>query len=189
MSGGDLKTSWQNVTLRLIAGTATHPLELAKFLIQVGHEPTVPYHTKTVFGRPTLALPNVFQYLRHIKRVDGLSGCYRGLVLKLTSQTIYFYAQHCTAEVFKTHEIFANAPQPKKPMPARLIPEDSIEDSEEEEEYEDGIYDEQLPMNERRTRFVKQLAFKLSCKSVAIIISQPFTVSLRLNYFLIFLFD
>jgi len=178
--GGDLKSSWQTVTLRLIAGTATHPLELAKFLIQIGHEPTVPYSTKTLFGRPTLALPNVFQYLRHIKRIDGLSGCYRGLVLKLSSQTVFYYAQHCTSEVLKAHEIFVN---PVPPKVESSTCEDTNEDSEEEEEYEDGIYDEELPMLERRNRFLKQLGFRLTCKSVAIIISHPLQVSVSaLNF-------
>ncbi|XP_059480913.1 mitochondrial carrier homolog 2-like isoform X2 [Neocloeon triangulifer] len=177
MSGSsDSKSSWQNVTLRVIASTATHPLELAKFLIQIGHEPIVPYHTKTLFGRPTLALPNVFQYLRHIKQIDGLAGCYRGLALKLTSQTVFYYAQHCTSEVLKAHEIFTNEPiqNNKKDITQN---EDSVDDSEEEEDNEDGIYDEELPIAQRRNRFLKQLGFKLSCRSVAIIVSQPFQVA------------
>ncbi|XP_065343452.1 mitochondrial carrier homolog 2-like isoform X2 [Cloeon dipterum] len=176
-SSSDVKPcSWQNMALRIVAGTATHPLELAKFLIQIGHEPIAPYPTKTLFGRPTLALPNVFQYLKHVKQVDGMAGCYRGLVLKLTSQAVFSYTQHCAAEVLKTHEILINEPVPSNKKDVAQH-EDNNEDSEEEEEYEDGIYDEELPMAERRTRFLRNLGFKLSCKTVAIIASQPFQVA------------
>jgi len=31
-------------------------------IFQIGHEPVPPHATKTLFGRPALALPNVFQY-------------------------------------------------------------------------------------------------------------------------------
>lgn len=52
----------------------------------------------TLFGRPAMILPNVFQYIKHIKTSDGFFGCYRGLSAKvlgliassqLTSKVIY----------------------------------------------------------------------------------------------------
>lgn len=178
MAADSGKNSWQNAALRIVAGTATHPLELAKFLIQVGHEPLPPVPTKTIFGRPTLALPNVFQYLRHIKKVDGLAGCYRGLGLKLISQSVCVYAYHCTSEVLKTHEIFHNeSTKQEKEAPPVREDGDGEEDSEEEDEDEEGIYDEDLPMSERRVRFLRQLGCKVTCRTVAIIVSQPFQVA------------
>ncbi|GFG32428.1 hypothetical protein Cfor_02528 [Coptotermes formosanus] len=54
----------------------------------IGHEPIPPYATKTLLGRRTLALPNVFQYIAYIRRVDGFVGCYRGLGPKLCANTI-----------------------------------------------------------------------------------------------------
>lgn len=38
---------------------------------------------RSLFGKPALKLPNVFEYVRYIKSVDGFSGCYRGLVPKV----------------------------------------------------------------------------------------------------------
>ena len=68
--------------------TATHPLDLAKTLIQIGHEPIAPKHTKTWLGRPALALPSVFIYMGHIRRRDGFLGLYRGLGPKLVSMGV-----------------------------------------------------------------------------------------------------
>lgn len=75
--------SWSNYALRIIVSTASHPLEYAKVLIQIGHEPIAPRPTTTLFGRPALKLPNIFEYVRYIKSVDGLVGCYRGFVPKV----------------------------------------------------------------------------------------------------------
>ena len=68
--------------------SATHPLDLAKTLIQIGHEPIAPKHTKTWLGRPALALPSVFIYMGHIRRRDGFLGLYRGLGPKLVSMGV-----------------------------------------------------------------------------------------------------
>ncbi|KAB0796921.1 hypothetical protein PPYR_10982 [Photinus pyralis] len=75
--------SWSNYAVRIIVSTASHPLEYAKVLIQIGHEPIAPRPTTTLFGRPALKLPNIFEYVRYIKSVDGLVGCYRGFVPKV----------------------------------------------------------------------------------------------------------
>lgn len=74
--------------LRAVVGSLSHPIEYAKVLIQIGYEPVPPHATKTLFGRPALALPNVFQYIAYIKRVDGFVGCYRGLGPKLCANAI-----------------------------------------------------------------------------------------------------
>ncbi|KAF6207961.1 hypothetical protein GE061_016410 [Apolygus lucorum] len=74
--------------LRICLDTLTHPLEYAKFLIQIGHEPLPPYPTKTIFGRPIMGLPNVFKYIKYIKTMDGISGCFRGCVPKMVGRTI-----------------------------------------------------------------------------------------------------
>lgn len=63
--------------------TASHPLELAKTLIQIGHEPIGARQTRTMMGKPALALPSVFVYIGHIRKRDGLLGLYRGLGPKL----------------------------------------------------------------------------------------------------------
>lgn len=79
---------------------ATHPVEYAKVLIQLGHEPIAPRQTRTLLGKPALALPSVFQYMGHIRRKDGFFGLYRGLTPKilelgLSSVTADKFDAHC----------------------------------------------------------------------------------------------
>lgn len=68
----------------VLSGLGTHPLDYAKTLMQLGHEPFSPVPTKTFLTRkPALALPSVFQYMGHIRKVDGFTGLYRGLTPRL----------------------------------------------------------------------------------------------------------
>ena len=83
----DKDSRWPWFGFRLVISTVTHPIEYAKLLIQVrwimfgnidrfvtpfellpcyffqiGHEPIPPRPTTTLFGKPALSLPNIFQY-------------------------------------------------------------------------------------------------------------------------------
>lgn len=69
--------------LKVGTSTLAHPVEFAKVLIQIGHEPIAPKHTKTLLGRPALSLPSVFGYIGHIRRRDGILGLYRGWSTKM----------------------------------------------------------------------------------------------------------
>ena len=79
-SGGDPMTS-----LALKAGSTAflHPVEYAKTLMQLGHEPLVPVQSKTLMGKQALALPNVFKYIGIIKKREGLTGLYSGLTPRI----------------------------------------------------------------------------------------------------------
>ncbi|XP_032375751.1 mitochondrial carrier homolog 1 isoform X3 [Etheostoma spectabile] len=66
----------------------THPLLYVKLLIQVGHEPLPPTVGTTMFGRRVLYLPGFFSYARHIVKVDGKRGLFRGLSPRIVSSTI-----------------------------------------------------------------------------------------------------
>ncbi|KAJ8985552.1 hypothetical protein NQ317_019936 [Molorchus minor] len=77
------ENKWSNYALRIIINTASHPFEYAKVLIQIGYEPIAPRPGKTFFGKPALKLPNIFEYVKHIKSVDGFTGCYNGLAPKV----------------------------------------------------------------------------------------------------------
>ncbi|XP_018606593.1 mitochondrial carrier homolog 1-like [Scleropages formosus] len=68
--------------------TITHPLLYVKLLIQVGHEPLAPTLGTTMFGRKVLYLPGFFSYARHIVRVDGKRGLFRGLPPRLVCSSI-----------------------------------------------------------------------------------------------------
>ncbi|CAH1101174.1 unnamed protein product [Psylliodes chrysocephalus] len=74
---------WSNYALRIIINTVSHPFEYAKVLIQIGYEPVPPRPAKTLFGKPALKLPNIFEYVKYIKNVDGFMGCYNGLTPKV----------------------------------------------------------------------------------------------------------
>ena len=79
-SVGKAKASYGG-TLALSIGmtAAAHPLTYVKVLIQVGHEPMSATETTTIFGKKVWRLPNFFQYIGHIRSVDGWLGLYRGL--------------------------------------------------------------------------------------------------------------
>jgi len=76
------------------AGTfVTHPLELSKVLIQLGHEPLNPRKTKTLLGRPALMYPSVFKYCGHIWHKDGITGLWRGFTPKLLNIFVNHYTE------------------------------------------------------------------------------------------------
>nr|CAH7754769.1 unnamed protein product [Callosobruchus chinensis] len=56
------ENKWTNFALRVIVNTVSHPFEYAKILIQIGYEPIAPRPAKTIFGKPALKLPNIFEY-------------------------------------------------------------------------------------------------------------------------------
>lgn len=87
-SQADELEKWRSFLYRATFNTIAYPIEYAKVLIQLGYEPISPWPTTSLFGQPALALPNVFQYVKYIKRVDGFTGCYRGLIPKLCAGTI-----------------------------------------------------------------------------------------------------
>ncbi|KAK2575052.1 hypothetical protein KPH14_008792 [Odynerus spinipes] len=138
---------WSSIAIRMFINTISHPIEYAKVLIQIGHEPIPPRPTVTLFGQPALALPNVFQYVRYIKNVDGFTGCYRGLVPKLCAYTISAIAFE------KTSECISFSDEPDK-----------------------NIDDEELSEPERRTRCIHEFLRDLISKMVGIVVSHPLDV-------------
>lgn len=72
-----------------------HPLSYVKCLAQIGHEPLTPYKSLNIFGREQIFYPNCIKYCGYIYAVEGVSGLYRGLGLKIMSHTVstYVYAR------------------------------------------------------------------------------------------------
>ncbi|KAL8168416.1 UNVERIFIED_CONTAM: Mitochondrial carrier 1 [Gekko kuhli] len=66
----------------------SHPLLYVKLLVQVGHEPLPPTLGRNLLGRKVLYLPGFFTYARHIVRVDGKKGLFRGLTPRIISSTL-----------------------------------------------------------------------------------------------------
>jgi len=123
-----------------------HPFELAKVLMQVGHEPIAPRQTKTLFGTPKLALPSVFQYCGHIRKRDGVLGLWRGVTPRLLTITLSHYTEA------KFNELYP--PQ----------------------EEEDDLDDERLSLEERKEKFLRRTARELACKLTCVFLSQPLHV-------------
>ena len=75
---GVVPSEYQGLLIRAATTTVMYPLDNAKMLIQLGHEPVKPRHVKTfLMGRPALQLPSVFSYMATIKKRDGFLALYR----------------------------------------------------------------------------------------------------------------
>ncbi|XP_014218960.1 mitochondrial carrier homolog 2 [Copidosoma floridanum] len=142
---------WSKIACRTLVNILTHPFDYAKVLIQIGYEPLEPRQTTTLFGRPALGLPNIFQYVKYIKNIDGLSGCYRGLAPKLCGLTIY-------AIVFDKS----------------LKHIEFTEEDRDPQENDTPVDD--LPDELRDKKYVEDFFKNLIARTVGIIISHPFDV-------------
>ncbi|XP_059615176.1 mitochondrial carrier homolog 2 [Phlebotomus argentipes] len=79
---------WIRFGLRLGLQSALHPFEYAKVLIQIGYEPVPPRTVRSILGYDALVLPNIFQYVKYIRSVDGFVGCFRGLMPRLVGTVV-----------------------------------------------------------------------------------------------------
>jgi len=131
---------------KLAGSLVMHPLEVAKVLIQVGHEPLAPRKTRTLLGRPALALPSVFQYCGYIRKREGWTGLLRGVTPRLSSIAL----QSFTAAKFD--EQF--------PPEAELTEEEEAELSDEE----------------KVQRFARATLRSMANRAVCVIVSQPLQV-------------
>ncbi|XP_070163616.1 mitochondrial carrier homolog 2 isoform X1 [Polyergus mexicanus] len=148
----DTEVLWSDITGRILINAITHPIEYAKVLIQIGYEPIPPKATVTLFGRPALKLPNAFTYIKHIKSIDGLTGCYRGLVPKVCSYTVSTIACDKTLEYLQLNS-------------------DQNEDEDEDDENEIV----------RRKKCIREIIRDVISRTVAIVVSHPLEViSLRM---------
>ncbi|NXX45819.1 MTCH2 protein, partial [Tricholaema leucomelas] len=66
----------------------SQPLMYVKVLVQVGYEPLPPTLGRNIFGRQIYQLPGLFAYAKHIVKVDGRAGLFKGLTPRLCSSAI-----------------------------------------------------------------------------------------------------
>uniref|UniRef100_A0A8D3E6F4 Mitochondrial carrier homolog 2 n=1 Tax=Scophthalmus maximus TaxID=52904 RepID=A0A8D3E6F4_SCOMX len=59
-----------------------------QFLSLVGHEPLAPTLGRNLFGRQVYQLPGLFAYAKHIMKVDGKAGLFKGIGPRLCAGTI-----------------------------------------------------------------------------------------------------
>jgi len=78
-----------------------YPLSYIKTLNQIGHEPLPSFKSTTFFGREQYYYPNSFQYCAYVYSVEGFSGLYRGLGMKLISQSVGHFASRKAARLIQ----------------------------------------------------------------------------------------
>ena len=144
--------SMQAPLLKVATSTLAHPIEFAKVLIQIGHEPVDPKHTKTLMGRPALSLPSVFGYIGHIRRRDGFLGLYRGCPTKLFGIGVSTVVSDKVKNTLEGKQFFVNNPE--------ILTRDE----------EDLIADEKL--SKTADDAIKDMAEKMAC----LILTQPLHV-------------
>ncbi|XP_071791360.1 mitochondrial carrier homolog 2-like [Asterias amurensis] len=74
---------WVQLAINVGLTAVAHPMGYVKTLIQIGYEPLPPQLGRNAFFRKTLLLPGVAAYSKHIWKVDGFLGLYRGFVPRL----------------------------------------------------------------------------------------------------------
>ncbi|XP_043659668.1 mitochondrial carrier homolog 2 [Drosophila teissieri] len=76
--------------LRVGYNALLYPYEMAKVLIQLGHEPLQarPFYLRLFQRRPRLFLPSVHRYVQHVQQMDGYTGMYRGLTARLAGSIV-----------------------------------------------------------------------------------------------------
>ncbi|XP_064487907.1 mitochondrial carrier homolog 2-like [Ornithodoros turicata] len=141
------KHIWYALVGRATLTAIAYPLEYVKVLIQLGHEPLPPRPTRRFFGKPALALPGAWEYIRYIKKVDGFTGLYRGLSARLCAN-------------FVSGAVYSEV---NRKLPA-------VTDFEDEED-DDDITEEQRIIN-----FAKRTCKEMTAKCIALTCSQPFHV-------------
>lgn len=141
------KTLWYAVVGRAVITAVAYPFEYVKVLVQIGHEPLPPQPTRRLLGKPALALPGAFQYMKYIKKVDGYAGLYRGLSVRLCGNIV-------SGAVFSEVN--------------RKLPD--VRDFDDEED------DPDMTEEQRIINFIKRTCKLMAAKCAALVCSQPFNV-------------
>ncbi|XP_020614619.1 mitochondrial carrier homolog 2-like [Orbicella faveolata] len=128
--------------------TATQPLTCVRLLMQVGHEPIPPTPSKTFLGTKVLRLPSFFQYANHVKKLNGWSGLYRGLLPRVYSSMIGTLVNNTILQAMGTKD---NA----------LVP---------------LVHPENKTKEEELLEFAEETCMQTVAKCSALIISHPFYV-------------
>ncbi|KAL9984935.1 hypothetical protein ACROYT_G007282 [Oculina patagonica] len=128
--------------------TATQPLTCVRLLMQVGHEPIPPTPSRTFLGTKVLRLPSFFQYANHVKKLNGWSGLYRGLLPRVYSSMIGTLVNNTILQAMGTKD---NA----------LVP---------------LVHPENKTKEEELLEFAEETCMQTVAKCSALIISHPFYV-------------
>lgn len=133
--------------MRAFAQFVFYPFEYGRTLIQLGHEPIAARPGRTFFGKPTMMLPNIFQYVGHMKARDGRGGIYRGVEVRIV--------EHVASQI------------------GYYVATDSLPTSDIETRIDDG---KEVDEEERRQWYIDEFLKVVKGRSVAVIVSHPFHV-------------
>ncbi|NWY27847.1 MTCH2 protein, partial [Pheucticus melanocephalus] len=88
----------------------SQPLMYVKVLVQVGYEPLPPTLGRNIFGRQVYQLPGLFSYAKHIIKVDGRAGLFKGLAPRLCSSAIGTVVHSKVLQLFPPDSCFPLQP-------------------------------------------------------------------------------
>ncbi|XP_063970794.1 streptococcal hemagglutinin-like isoform X2 [Lytechinus pictus] len=112
---------WMQIVANIGLGAFSHPMGYVKTLIQLGYEPLPPRLGRNAFFRECYQLPGFFPYVRHIYRVDGFTGLYRGFFPALCQNFIAGGVVRSVTE--KLDELFPVEDESEKKALAKKRPE------------------------------------------------------------------
>ncbi|XP_074922053.1 mitochondrial carrier homolog 2 isoform X4 [Chelonoidis abingdonii] len=99
----------------------SQPLMYVKVLSAVGYEPLPPTLGRNLFGRQVYQLPGLFAYAKHIMKIDGRAGLFKGLTPRLCSGAIGTIVH---SQVLQRYQ---EADQEEEPGPSLKEPLSSLE--------------------------------------------------------------
>ncbi|NWT89430.1 MTCH2 protein, partial [Lanius ludovicianus] len=99
----------------------SQPLMYVKVLVQVGYEPLPPTLGRNIFGRQVYQLPGLFSYAKHIVKVDGRAGLFKGLAPRLCSSAIGTVVHSKVLQLFPPDSCFPLQPGASKKEPVSSL--------------------------------------------------------------------
>lgn len=139
-------------------------------LIQIGYEPLPAVPVTTIWGKKRMQYPGVFSYLGHIRKQDGIIGCYRGIGYKLTYSLIHGLVYVNSTEFVKSTIASASAAK----MLTEGLPDEGFR--EEDEDKEEKGDNRGILHPDKIKELLDQLMRETACKFLALAIAYPFQV-------------
>ncbi|XP_039390891.1 mitochondrial carrier homolog 2 isoform X2 [Mauremys reevesii] len=122
---GSAQRSMADAASQVLLGSGltalSQPLMYVKVLVQVGYEPLPPTLGRNMFGRQVYQLPGLFAYAKHIMKIDGRAGLFKGLTPRLCSGAIGTIVH---SQVLQRYQ---EADQEEEPGPSLKEPLSSLE--------------------------------------------------------------
>jgi len=104
-----------------------YPLQFAKALIQIGYEPLPPFRSRNLFGNTVYYYPNVFKYMRYIYSVEGATGLFRGVGMRVASHVVATLGHNKVLEYFDDEQNDDDLRSEKQTQVEKTKNEDDVE--------------------------------------------------------------